>query len=140
MSRYNLSMTLLLAESLPPECMTGTFKSHGGVAFAVTVAGVIAAAFSLAKAFQWLREEINAEHLGHRPPDRHTTKAWLLGAWVLLPSAWLYVEDIFLFRAYGKVACFASFQYAQQIVFRGWVVLVLVLTLLCFGRVLFHRK
>jgi hypothetical protein len=133
-------MILLLAESLPPECMTGTFNSHGGVALAFTVLGLIAAAFSLAKALQWLREETIAEHRAHTPSDRHIAKAWILGLWVLVPPAWLFVEDIFLYRAYGKAACFASFQYAQQIVFRGWFVLVAVLTALLFGRALFAKR
>jgi hypothetical protein len=131
-------MALLLVETLPEICMAGTFHSHGGVALAVTVVGLLAAAFSLTKGFQWLREEIVAEHVGHKPRDRHAAKSWLLGAWVLVPSAWLYVEDIFLFRAYGKAECFASFQYAQEIVFRGWVVLVVALSVLYFGRSVFR--
>lgn len=133
-------MMLVLLEALPETCMAGTFRSHGGVALAVTVLGLGAAALLLAKGFQWLREEIVAEHVGHRAPDRHVAKAWLLGAWLLLPSVWLYVEDIFLFRLYGKAECFASFQYAQQIVFRGWVVMAAALGALFFGRAIFHNS
>jgi len=130
----------LLVEALPEACMTGTFRSHGGVALAVTVVGLLAAAFSLMKGFQWLHEELAAERAGHAAPLRHPARGWILGAWVLAPPAWLYCEDIFLFRMYGKAECFASFAYAQQIVTHGWIVLVAVLTLLYFGRVVFSRR
>jgi hypothetical protein len=133
-------MTLLAAEALDTTCMAGTFHSNGGVPLAVTVFGLLVAVISLAKGFQWLREEIASEHIGHLPPDRHTAKSWLLGAWVLVPPTWLFVEDIFLFRLFGKAACFASFQYAQLIVFRGWFVFVAVLGVLYFGRTILGKK
>ncbi len=128
-------MKTLLAEGLPAECMTGTFHSHGGVALAVTVVGLAGAIYSLAKGFSWLREEAGYRRTGHHPPeDRRVAKSWLLGLWVLLPPLWLYVEDIFLYRHYGKAACFDSFRYAQEIVARGWLVVVAVLTFLYFGK------
>jgi hypothetical protein len=132
-------MTVLL-EQLPDECMTGTFHSHGGVALAVTVIGLLGAIYSLAKGFSWLREETNHRRTGHHAPDRRMSKSWLLGLWVLLPPLWLYVEDIFLYRHYGKAACFESFRYAQEIVAKGWLVVVAVLTLLYFGREIFGRE
>ncbi|MDE1178671.1 MAG: hypothetical protein PW789_19015 [Edaphobacter sp.] len=133
-------MMFLLADALPQACMAGTFHSKGGIPLAITICGLVVAVFSLAKGLAWLREEVLADRIGHTPPDRHAAKGWLLGAWVLVPPAWLFIEDVFLFRLFGKAECFASFQYAQEIVFRGWFVLVAVLTMLYFGRTIFGRK
>jgi hypothetical protein len=120
--------------------MTGTFNSHGWVALAVTVIGVIAAIFSLAKGFQWLREETVSSRDNKPAQDRWKAKGWLLGLWVLAPPVWLYIEAIFFYRHFGRAACFDQFQYAQQIVFRGWVVLIAVLGPLYFGREILSRE
>lgn len=130
----------LLAEGIPAECMVGTFHSHGWIALAVTVAGLAGAVYSLAQGFAWLREEADCRRTGQRPPDRHAAKSWLLGLWVLLPPVWLYVEDIFLYRHFGKAACFESFRYAQEIVSKGWMAVVAVLTILYFGRQIFGKE
>ncbi len=53
-------MIALLGESVPETCMAGTFNSHGWVALLVTIAGLAGAVYSLAKGFQWLREEVDA--------------------------------------------------------------------------------
>jgi len=133
-------MIALLAEGVPAECMVGTFNRYGWVALAVTVAGVAGAVYSLSKGFVWLREEADSRRGRKESPDRRTAKAWLLGLWVLVPPAWLYVEYIFLYRHFGKAACFESFRYAQEIVFRGWAGVVLVLVGLYFGREIFGRE
>jgi hypothetical protein len=133
-------MIALLAEGVPAECMAGTFNHHGWVALAVTVAGVAGAVYSLSKGFAWLREEAESRRGQKESPDRRAAKAWLLGLWVLLPPAWLYVEYIFLYRHFGKAACLESFRYAQEIVFRGWAGVVLVLGGLYFGREIFGRE
>jgi polyferredoxin len=130
---------MTLMEALPQECMAGTFYSHGGVALAVTVLGLLCAAASLALGFHWFREETRFRRNRRDVPDRHTARAWLLGLWVLAPPAWLYIEAIFLYRRFGKAACFSSFEHAQELVLHGWIVLVAVLALLCFGRDLFSR-
>ena len=133
-------MWVLLAESVPETCMVGTFHSHGWIALAVTVAGFVGAIYSLAIGFRWLREEADSR-LGKREfSDRRTAKGGLLGLWVLLPPAWLYVESILLYRHYGKVECFEQFRYAQELVSRGWLVLVAVLGVLYFGREILGRE
>lgn len=133
-------MIALLAEGVPAECMAGTFNRYGWVALAVTVAGVAGAVYSLSKGFAWLREETDSRRSQKEFPDRRLAKAWHLGLWVLLPPAWLYIEYIFLYRHFGKAACFESFRYAQEIVFRGWAGVVLVLVGLYFGREIFGRE
>jgi hypothetical protein len=120
--------------------MAGTFHSHGSIALAITIIGVIGAAFSLGKAIGWLGEQIAAARAGHRSADRVVAKGWLLGVWLLVPPAWLFVEDIFLFRAFGKADCFGQFQYAQHLVITGWIVFVAALTALLFGRELTGRE
>jgi hypothetical protein len=125
---------VLLAEGVPAECMAGTFNSHGWVALLVTVAGLLGAIYSLSKGFAWLREEAICRREKREAPDRWRAKGWLLGLWVLLPPVWLYVESIFLYRHFGKAACFDSFRYAQEIVSRGWVCVVAVLGVLYFGK------
>ena len=121
-------------ESVPEVCMAGTFQSHGGVALLVTIVGVVAAAICLAKGVQWLREDAECRRHGRPVRSPHSLKGWLLGLWLLVPPAWLYTEDIFLFRHFGKAACFDQFRYAQQLVMHGWTVFVVVLALLYFGR------
>ena len=130
---------MLLAQALPPECMTGTFYSHGSIALAITILGLLLAAYALTKAFQWLREEAEAKHTNATPPNRHSQKAWLLGLWTLLPPTWLLSEHIFLYRAFGKPACFDFFTHAQTIVLTGWLATLAVLTLLSFGKQIFGR-
>src|ERR1700750_2218229 len=103
-------MIVLLADGVPPECMAGTFRSHGWVALVVTLAGLIGAVCSLSKGFGWLREEAGCKRTKSETLDRHPAKSWLLGAWVLLPPVWLYIEYIFLYRPFGKAACFESFR------------------------------
>ena len=132
-------MIPFLAEALPPDCMTGTFQSHGGLALAITILGLIFAAYALTKAFQWLREDAEAKHNKTPPPTHHSQKAWLLGIWTLLPPTWLFCEHIFLYRAFGKSACFDFFTHAQTIVLTGWLATLAVLTLLYFGRELLGR-
>jgi hypothetical protein len=132
-------MMALLAESVPETCMVGTFNSHGWVALLVTITGLAGAVYSLARGVQFLREEADSKLDTKRPPDRHTAKSWLLGLWLLLPPAWLYVEDIFLFRHFGKAACFEQFRYAQELVSRGWIVLVAALSVLYFGKAILGR-
>ncbi|MBS1800181.1 MAG: hypothetical protein JSS95_10175 [Acidobacteria bacterium] len=129
-----MTMMVFETQGVPETCMAGTFHSHGWIALLVTIAGLAGAAYSLAKGFAWMREPIVARRAGAQPPDRHTAKAWLLGVWLLVPPAWLFVEDIFLFRHFGKVECFDQFRYAQELVARGWVVLVVALGFLYFGR------
>jgi len=124
-------MPAILAEALPPDCMTGTFNSHGGVALAITVLGLLFAIYALTKAFQFLREEAHARRTA---PSHHATKAWLLGIWTLLPPTWLFCEHIFLYRAFGKPACFDFFTHAQTIVLVGWLATLAVLAFLFFGR------
>ena len=126
--------TPLFAEALPPECMTGTFNSHGEVALAITIAGLLFAIYALTRAFHFLREESDARRTKTTPPNRHAQKAWLLGLWTLLPPLWLFCEHIFLYRAFGKPACFDFFTHAQQLVLIGWLATLAVLTLLYFGR------
>ena len=121
-------------QSVPEVCMAGTFQSHGGVALLVTIVGVLAAAICLAKGVQWLREDAECRRQNLSVTSHDAAKGWLLGLWLLVPPAWLYVEDIFLFRHFGKAACFDQFRYAQQIVMHGWTVFVAVLALLYFGR------
>lgn len=132
-------MIPFLAEALPPECMTGTFYSHGGVALAITVLGLLFAVYALTKAFQFLREEAAAKRTNTTPRNHHTAKAWLLGIWTLLPPTWLLSEHIFLYRAFGKPACFDFFTHAQTIVLTGWLATLAVLTLLYFGREILGR-
>ncbi|QHS52836.1 hypothetical protein [Edaphobacter sp. 12200R-103] len=121
-------------QSVPEVCMAGTFQSHGGVALLVTIVGVAAAAICLAKGVQWLREDAECRRQNLSVTSHYAAKGWLLGLWLLVPPAWLYVEDIFLFRHFGKAACFDQFRYAQQIVMHGWTVFVAVLALVYFGR------
>jgi len=128
------TMIALLGEGVPETCMAGTFNSHGWLALVVTIAGLVGAVYSLFMGFQFLREEAIGKRDNRQPPDRHAAKSWLLGVWLLLPSAWFYIEDIFLFRHFGKAACFDQFKYAQELVSRGWIVLVAVLTVLYFGK------
>ena len=127
-------MPPLLAEALPPECMTGTFNSHGGIALAVTILGLLFAIYALTRAFHFLRKEADARRINTTPPDRRTAKAWLLGIWTLLPPTWLFCEHIFLYRAFGKPACFDFFTHAQNIVLTGWLATLAVLAFLLFGR------
>ncbi len=124
-------MPAILAEALPPDCMTGTFNSHGGVALAVTVLGLLFAIYALTRGFHFLREEAHARRTA---PGHHATKAWLLGIWTLLPPTWLFCEHVFLYRAFGKAACFDFFTHAQTIVLIGWLATLAVLTFLYFGR------
>lgn len=128
-----------LAEALPPECMTGTFTSHGGVALAVTILGLAFAIYALTKSFRFLGEISDARRTGTDPPNRHSQKAWLLGLWTLLPPTWLFCEHIFLYRAYGKATCFGFFTHAQDIVLTGWLATLAVLAFLCFGRDILGR-
>ena len=114
--------------------MAGTFYSHGSLALTVTLLGLAFAIYALAKGFRWLREESQAKRSDAAPPDRHTLKSWLLGIWLLLPPTWLFCEHLFLYRAYGKPACFDFFIHAQAIVLTGWLATLAVLTLLYFGR------
>lgn len=123
-----------MGESVPEVCMAGTFQSHGGVALLVTVVGVIVAAICFAKGVQWLHEDAECRRHGRPLRSPHALKGGLLGLWLLVPPAWLFTEDIFLFRHFGKAACFDQFRYAQQIVMHGWTVFVVVLALLYFGR------
>jgi hypothetical protein len=120
--------------------MAGTFHSHGWLALLVTVIGVAGAVYSLTKGFMWMREQAEARRAGAQAPDRHTVKSWLFGAWLLVPPVWLFVEDIFLFRSFGKAECFDQFRYAQELVSRGWIVLVAALALLYFGREIAGRE
>jgi hypothetical protein len=129
----------LLAEALPPDCMTGTFYSHGEVALAITIAGLLFAIYSLARAFRFVREEAEARRTGATPPGRHAQKAWLLGTWTILPPLWLFCEHIFLYRAFGKPACFDFFTHAQSLVLTGWLATLAILALLCFGKQIFGR-
>ena len=76
-------MPAILAEALPPDCMTGTFNSHGGVALAVTVLGLLFAIYALTRGFHFLREEAHARRTA---PGHHATKAWLLGIWSSSPT------------------------------------------------------
>lgn len=133
-------MTALLTAGVPAECMAGTFNSHGWVALLVTGLGLAAAGYSLSKGLGWLREEANCNRGQKEERNRHTAKGWFLGLWVLLPPLWFYVEYIYLYRHFGKAACFDSFRYAQELVSKGWVVLVLVLGVLYFGKEIFGRK
>lgn len=133
-------MLVLPGEAVAEVCMTGTFNSHGWVALVITIIGAVAAIFSLAKGFQWLREAVRCRREKVAVPDRLRAKSWLLGLWVLAPPVWLYVEAIFLYRHYGRAACFDQFQYAQQIIFRGWIVLVAVLAPLYFGREILGKE
>ena len=71
-------MVALLVEGVPAECMAGTFNSHGWIALAVTVAGLAGAVYSLAKAFEWLCEEIDCRRHKKEPPDRLRAKAGFL--------------------------------------------------------------
>src|SRR4051812_851743 len=120
-------MIALLGEGLPEACMAGTFNSHGWVALLVTIAGLAGAIYSLSKGFQWLREEADSKR-GHKDfPYRRAARSWLLGLWVLLPPVWFFIEYIFLYRHFGKPACFEQFKYAQELVGRGWIVLVAAL-------------
>jgi hypothetical protein len=130
---------IFLVEALPPDCMTGTFNSHGSVALAVTILGLFFAVFALTKALQFLREEAEAKRANTPPPNHHTAKAWLLGLWTLLPPTWLFCEHIFLYRAFGKPACFDFFTHAQAVVATGWLATLAVLTLLYFGREILSR-
>ena|SRR6516162_9092636 len=132
-------MTPIPAEALPPECMSGTFTSHGLIPLVITILGLVFAIYALTKAFQWLREESDARRTKTSPPDRRTAKAWLLGLWTLLPTAWLFIEDIFLYRAYGKPACFDFFRHAQHLVLTGWLATLAVLTLLYFGKEILNK-
>ena len=132
-------MTPLPAEALPPECMEGTFNSHGFIPLAITILGLFFAIYALTKAFQWLREETDARRNKTTPPDHRTAKAWLLGLWTLLPPAWLFIEDIFLYRPFGKPACFDFFRHAQHLVTTGWLATLAVLTLLYFGKEILSR-
>jgi hypothetical protein len=127
-------MPTLLADALPADCMTGTFNSHGVIPLAITILGLALAVYALTKAFQFLREESEAKHTRTPPPDRRKTKAWLLGLWLLAPPSWLFVEDIFLYRAFGKPACFDFFTHAQQLVTNGWIVTAAALAFLYFGK------
>ncbi len=124
-------MPAILAEALPPDCMTGTFNSHGGVALAITMLGLLFAIYALTRGFHFLREEAHARRTA---PGHHATKAWLLGIWTLLPPTWLFCEHVFLYRAFGKAACFDFFTHAQTIVLIGWLATLAVLTFLYFGR------
>ncbi|QNI37443.1 hypothetical protein [Edaphobacter albus] len=133
-------MQLLLAVGVPEACMVGTFHSHGWIALAITVVGLMGAIYSLAMGFRWLREESDSKRQKRELPDRRTAKGWLLGLWVLLPPAWLYVESIFLYRHYGKAECFDQFRYAQELVSKGWIVLVAVLGFLYFGREILRKE
>lgn len=133
-------MWIWLAESVPETCRVGTFRSHGWIALAITVVGLMGAIYSLAMGFRWLREDVDSKRQKKELPDRRTAKAWLLGLWVLFPPAWLYVESIFLYRSYGKAECFEQFRYAQELVSRGWIVLVAVLGVLYFGREILRRE
>jgi hypothetical protein len=132
-------MTPLNVEALPSECMAGTFNSHGIIPLVITILALLFAIYALAKAFQWLREEADARRNKTSPPDRRTAKAWLLGLWTLLPPTWLFIEDIFLYRAFGKPACFDFFRHAQHLVLTGWLATLALLTLLYFGREIFAR-
>ena len=114
--------------------MTGTFNSHGGIALAITIAGLLFAIYALTRAFHFLHEESIARSTNTVPPDRHSTKAWLIGIWMLLPPTWLFCEHIFLYRAFGKPSCFDFFTHAQTIVLTGWLASLAVLTFLYFGR------
>jgi hypothetical protein len=127
-------MPAILAEALPPDCMTGTFNSHGGVALAITVLGLLFAVYALVQGFRFLREDAHARRTSITPPSHHAAKAWLLGIWTLLPPTWLLSEHIFLYRAFGKPACFDFFIHAQTIVLVGWLATLAVLTFLYFGR------
>lgn len=133
-------MQVLLAEGVPETCMEGTFYSHGWIALAITMIGLAGAIYSLAMGFRWFREEADSNRQKAEFPDRRTAKSWLLGIWVLLPPAWLYVESIFLYRHFGKAECFEQFRYAQELVARGWMVLVAVLSFLYFGREILSRE
>lgn len=128
------------AESVPEACMAGTFQSHGGIALLITLLGVACAAFCFAKGVQWLREDAECRRRSIPLPARYVIKGWLLGLWLLIPPAWLYTEDIFLFRHFGKAACFDQFRYAQQIVMHGWTVFVAVLVVLYLGRQIAGRE
>jgi hypothetical protein len=130
----------MTAENIPEACMAGTFQSHRGVALFVTIAGLLCAALCFAKGVQWLREDVEYRRQNISSPTRYAAKGWLLGLWLLVPPAWLYVEDIFLYRHFGKAACFDQFRYAQQIVMHGWMVFVAVLALLYFGRAIAGRE
>jgi hypothetical protein len=130
-------MIVLLASGIPPECMAGTFSSHGWVALVVTFAGFLGAIYSLFRGFQWLWEDADPERYKKTAHNRHIAKSWLLGLWVLLPPLWFYIEAIFLYRHFGKAACFESFHDAQGIVMEGWIVLVAVLAGLYFGKEVF---
>jgi nicotinamide riboside transporter PnuC len=133
-------MTALPAEGVPAECMAGTFNSHGGVALGVTILGLAAAIYSLSRGFAWLREEAEAKRNRTVPPDRRSAKSWLLGLWVLLPPTWFFVEDIFLYRHFGKAACFESFRYAQELAGKGWAATLAVLTVLYFGKEILGKE
>jgi hypothetical protein len=133
-------MIALLVDGVPAECMVGTFNSHGWVALLITVVGLCVAAYSLFKGFAWLGEEADCKRNKKEPPDRRTAKNWLLGLWVLLPPAWLYIEYISLYRHFGKAACFESFKYAQEIVSRGWLGVLVVLSGLYFGKEIFGKE
>jgi hypothetical protein len=134
------AMIALPAEGVPETCMAGTFHSHGWVALVITIAGLVGAIYSLAMGFRWLREEADGKRAGTQPPDRRTAKNWLLGLWVLLPPAWLFVEYIFLYRHFGKPACFEQFKYAQELVGKGWAATVAVLSVLYFGKEILGKE
>jgi len=93
--------------------------------------GLLFAIYALTRGFHFLREEAHARRTA---PGHHATKAWLLGIWTLLPPTWLFCEHVFLYRAFGKAACFDFFTHAQTIVLIGWLATLAVLTFLYFGR------
>jgi hypothetical protein len=56
-----------------------------------------------------------------------------------VPSAWFFIEYIFLYRHFGKAGCFKSFQYAQEIVAKGWIGLVVVMSILLLGKEILRK-
>jgi len=114
--------------------MAGTFVSHGWIALAITILGLLFALYALTKGLQWLGEKAMAKRSKTAPPDHHAAKSTLLILWTLLPPTWLYCEHIFLYRAFGKPNCFDSFAHAQWIVATGWLATLVALAFVYFGR------
>jgi hypothetical protein len=123
------------SEGLPLPCVEGFYNTpYGGWIGWVGLAGGICAVVSLGLGFYWLHKQSEQTDADKRREYMRVPKSLILGAWVLLPPLWFFLEYIYFYRWWGKPECFEAFKYSQDLGSKGWAGMVAVLGVLFFGK------
>jgi hypothetical protein len=128
------------SEGLPKICVEGFYNSpYGSRIGLVGGAGAIFAVVSLGLGFYWLHKQSKLSTSEADREDVRVAKSLILGAWVLLPPLWFFIEYIYFYRWWGKPECFEAFKYAQDLGSKGWAGMVAVLGVLFFSKDILNK-